>query len=513
VTLQEYFDDPSLIFSVATAVALCLLAGWCWRLAEFAGRGAFVGILLSAALWSLGAAAGNDKLIGALTWVPILCAPAFWFSFAWNYVKGEARPVPRAWLAPHGVMLIVTVGLALTDRRHHLLHQVSGAGHGAWFFIVATYIYLLMLLSVAVMFDAIQRSKGIYRRQYIAITLAMALPWLANLVGFSGILRPILRDPTPFGFLLMGIVILRLIADRQLVNLLPIARSILVDAIPDPVVVLDRARIIVDANAAAFALIGVAQTLIGLRLRDVSLLSPVADGLESGEGPPGDLSVGMPERHFEVTLLPLDHGGRQVGSLLLLRDITRRARLESRLREQATRDSLTGLHNRRLLEEIGARLIAEARGKDQCLAVIMLDLDHFKRLNDDYGHRAGDQVLRAIGVFLLERIRQTDFVFRTGGEEILILLPGVMDAQALERIDGWRREFAALEIHIGSEGRVQISFSAGIALYPHHGEDLDQVLQHADKALYRAKNQGRNRSCLWHEPGISGLTRPETRPI
>jgi diguanylate cyclase (GGDEF)-like protein len=511
--VHYYFDNPAVIFSWATALALCLLAGWCRRLAEFAGRGAFIGVLLSAALWSLGAAAGTGEIVMALTWVPILCTPAFWLIFAWKYVKGEVRPVPKSWLVPHCVMLAVTLGLALTDHFHHLLHDAVGAVHGAWFFVVATYIYLLMLLSVAVMFDAVQRSKGLYRRQYAAITLAMALPWLANVAGFCGVLRPFLDDPTPFGFFLMGFVILRLIADRQLVNLLPIARSILVDAIPDPVLVLDRSWIVLDANAAAFALVGVAQALIGLRLGDVSILSPISRGLDSGEGLPSDLSVGMPERQFEVTMLPLDHAGRQVGSLLMLRDITRRARLESRLREQATRDTLTGLHNRRLLEEIGARLIEEARRQDQCLAVIMLDLDHFKRLNDDYGHRAGDQVLRAIGGFLLERVRQSDFVFRTGGEEILILLPGVMDAQALERIEGWRREFTALEIPIGSEGRVQISFSAGIALYPHHGGDLDEVLQYADKALYRAKNQGRNCSCLWPESGMTGLTRPQLGPI
>ena len=519
--LQMIFDQwislAGAILLVASLVMLAM-ALRSLRMPAFSGREALAGILTSASLWALGAACDNlpigpsaKAMAAGLTWLPILCTPGFWLLFTWQYVKGEIKPVPRTWLLPHLVMLILTVGMALTNERHHLIYSATEAFgveptapnryvHGPWFFVVATYIYVQMLFGVALIVDAIQRSRGVYRRQYVVMAAAMALPWLANLCNVTGWFRPFGIDPTPVSFLFMGAVVGNLINRNQLFNLVPIARSILVDAIPDPVLVLDRAFEVVDANASAFALAGVSQPVIGRRLSQVAVIGEPLAEFEIGGSVPTDLTLA--ERHFEVTLIPLQHGGRQVGTLLMLRDITRRARLENRLREQATRDTLTGLHNRRLLEEIGNRLVSEANQKGQPLAVIMLDLDHFKRLNDHHGHRAGDLVLRTIGGFLLERVRQTDFVFRTGGEEILILLPGANAATAMARIEGWRREFTATEIAIGADGRVRTTFSAGIAIYPDDGEDLDKVLLHADKALYRAKDLGRNRACLWREEAL-----------
>jgi diguanylate cyclase (GGDEF)-like protein len=492
------------VVMVAAVLAALALTSIIRRTPGFPGRDAFAGIMLSAALWGLCEAAATWPLgpvaartAAALTWLPILCAPAFWLWFTWQYLKGDIRPLPRSWLLPQLVMVILTVGMALTNESHRLF--ATDSGHGPWFYVAITYYYGLMLLGAALILDAVHRSRGVYRRQYVTIALAMALPWAASIGYDLGGFRPFAINAAPIGFLLMGAVVIHVIGRNQLFNLVPIARSILVDAIPDPVLVLDRAYEVVDANAAAFALAGVTQPLIGRQLAEVAVIGEPLAGVETGGTVPTDLSLGQPERHFEVTMIPLQHGGRQVGTLLMLRDITRRARLETRLREQATRDTLTGLHNRRLLEEIGSRLVIEANQQGQPLAVIMIDLDHFKRLNDHHGHRAGDLVLRTIGGFLLERVRQTDFVFRTGGEEILILLPGANAAQALSRIEGWRREFTATEIAIGADGRVRTTFSAGIAIYPDDGEDLEKVLLHADKALYRAKDRGRNCACLWQE--------------
>ena len=491
-----------LFAALLTAIALTWKSR---RTPGFPGRDGFAGLMLSAALWCVGELAamlpldpGTGRIAAALTWLPMLCTPAFWLWFTWQYLKGDVSPLPRSWLLPQLVMVILTVGMALTNEHHHFF--AADGAHGPWFTVALSYYYGLMLLGGALLFEAVFRSRGVYRRQYAVIAVAMALPWAASIGYDFGGFRPFGLDTAPIGFLIMGLAAFEVIARKQLFNLVPIARSILVDAIPDPVLVLDRSFEVVDANAAAFALAGVTQTVIGRRLSDVSVIGVPLAGFETGGALPTELSFGQPERNFEVNLIPLQHAGYQVGTLLMLRDVTRRARLETRLREQATRDTLTGLHNRRLLDEIGSRLVIEANQKAQPLAVIMIDLDHFKRLNDHYGHRAGDLVLRTIGGFLLERVRQTDFVFRTGGEEILIFLPGANAAQALSRIEEWRREFTTTEIAIGAEGRVRTTFSAGIAIYPDDGEDLDRVLLHADKALYRAKDRGRNCACLWQEP-------------
>jgi len=351
-----------------------------------------------------------------------------------------------------------------------------------------------MLLALSIVIEAISRSSGLHRRQYAGFAVAMVLPWLANLCNTLNLFHPFGVDPTPICFLATGAIIAFLVRKERLFTLPPVPRTVLVEAIPDPVLVIDLEGEVVDVNAAALVVIGLSEPVIGRQLVDIAILAPL-HGSAAGDAPPAELSLG-PDRRFEVTLMPLTHGGRRVGHLLLLRDLTRRARFEVKLREEAARDGLTGLHNRRLLDEVGRQLTIQADRLGQPLAVIMTDLDYFRRLNDHHGHQAGDRVLQAVGHFLSERMRQGDFVFRTGGEEILILLPGAAGDQALARIDGWRRDFAATEIDIGL-GRVQSTFSAGVAVYPAHGGSLDEVLVRADKALFQAKEEGRNRTCLW----------------
>jgi len=498
------------VLLLASALVTIAIAVQTLRIPTFAGRTAIGGALISAGAWSFGAAMDTmpfspaaKGVWAALTWCPILALPGFLLLFSWQYVRGEQSRVPWIWQSPHWAMMALTVVITLFNPYLHLTYLSMDAltpggptnfVHGPWFFVAVTYGYGLLLLALAVVIEAISRSRGLHRRQYVGIALAMVLPWLANLCNTFNLFLPFGVDPTPIGFLVAGALIAFLVKKARLFNLLPVARAVLVEAIPDPVLVIDLGQQVVDANAAAFATIGLSEPIIGRQLTDIVLLAPL-HGIAAGEDAPAELLLGT-DRRFEITLVPLTHGGRLVGRMLLLRDVTRRARLEVKLREEATRDSLTGLHNRRMLDDVGRQLTAEADQHGQKLAVIMADLDYFKRLNDHHGHQAGDRVLQAVGRFLSERVRQSDFVFRTGGEEILILLPGASGDQALARIDGWRRDFAATEIDIG-QGRVQSTFSAGIAIYPEDGPTLDEVLVRADKALYRAKDEGRNRACLW----------------
>lgn len=510
------FNAPGVLLLASTLVTIAI-AIQTLRIPAFAGRTAISGALISAGIWSFGAAMDTFPFSqpmkvawAALTWCPILALPGFLLLFSWHYVRGEQRRLPLLWQSPHWAMIALTFVITLSNPRLHLMYlsmePKSPGGptafvHGPWFFIAVTYGYVLMLLALAVVIEAISRSSGMHRRQYVGIAIAFTLPWVANIGNVFNLFRPLGVDATPISFLGTGALIAFLLKKERLFTVLPVARTVLVEAIPDPVLVVDLGQQVVDANAAAFALIGLSDPIIGRQLTEIAALAPL-HGLVRGEAPPVELVLGEGLR-FEITLVPLTHGGRQVGQMLLLRDVTRRARLEIKLREEATRDSLTGLHNRRLLEEVGRQMTREADRLGQPLAVVMADLDYFKRLNDHHGHQAGDRVLQAVGRFFSERVRQSDAVFRTGGEEILMLLPGITRDQALGRIDAWRRDFAATEIDIG-QGRVRSTFSAGIAIYPEDGSSLDEVLVRADKALYRAKEAGRNRARLWETEGQHG---------
>jgi len=169
--------------------------------------------------------------------------------------------------------------------------------------------------------------------------------------------------------------------------------------------------------------------------------------------------------------------------------------LEGRLREQAIRDPLTGLYNRRYFSETLQRELARCRRDGAPLCLALLDLDHFKEVNDAWGHDAGDHVLEAFGLFLRDRTRDADFACRYGGEEFVILLPGASGGAARARAETWRADLERLRVH--HDGRdLSLTMSIGIAEYPAPAKSADDLLKLADVALYQAKREGRNRIVL-----------------
>lgn len=166
--------------------------------------------------------------------------------------------------------------------------------------------------------------------------------------------------------------------------------------------------------------------------------------------------------------------------------------LQVRLSEQANRDPLTGLYNRRYLDTTLARELARCQREGQPLSLMLIDLDHFKKVNDTWGHQAGDEVLRQLADMLASHARLADVACRYGGEEFLLLLPGMPLGVALERAEHWRQDFAAVTVLFG-ELSIQATLSAGIAGYPGDGTTAQDLIRAADLALYKAKTGGRNR--------------------
>ena len=168
-------------------------------------------------------------------------------------------------------------------------------------------------------------------------------------------------------------------------------------------------------------------------------------------------------------------------------------KLRSSLQEQAIRDPLTGLFNRRYLEEILEREIFRVRRKGAPLSIIMLDLDLFKNINTAFGHDGGDALIQAVGEFLGHQIRREDIACRYGGEEFIVILPEATLETALARAEEMRQGVQDLQVMYQDQSMGPVTASLGVAAFPDHGVNGEELIRAADSALYRAKEEGRNR--------------------
>ena len=174
-------------------------------------------------------------------------------------------------------------------------------------------------------------------------------------------------------------------------------------------------------------------------------------------------------------------------------------RLRDALRAQSIRDPLTDLFNRRYMEESLPRELRRALRSGRPLGIVMLDIDHFKRYNDTFGHEAGDSVLRELGIFLRSDIRGGDIACRFGGEEFILILPDATLEVTRRRADKLREGARHLQITYSGQPLGTITLSLGVSVFPDHGTTANDLVNAADKALYLAKKQGRNQVVVWEE--------------
>lgn len=175
-------------------------------------------------------------------------------------------------------------------------------------------------------------------------------------------------------------------------------------------------------------------------------------------------------------------------------------KLREALQNESIRDPLTGLFNRRYLEETLGRELQRARRAQQPLGVVMLDLDHFKLVNDSFGHAAGDALLREVGALLMAQFRSADIACRYGGEEFVLILPEMPLEVVEQRVEALRRGVKRLSLSQQGQQPGALTLSAGIAALPQHGQEAEDLLLAADRALYRAKSEGRDRVVVADTP-------------
>ncbi|MFP4297899.1 MAG: diguanylate cyclase [Spirulinaceae cyanobacterium] len=417
--------------------------------------------------------------------------------------------------------------LAATNSWHHLIwtgflehpqqSNVLIYQHGwgfIWAFICA---YIYVFIAIFYLAKATINASLIYRRNAIFALLGALFPLVTG-TAYLLKLTPLGLNITPMSFLLTGISYLVGLLLYQIFDLIPVARDTLIENLADGVIVLDLKKRIIDLNPAILDLLSLTKNCIGKSAiaildewQDIVVLSPKNEISQIQY---------TREQYIEVRMMPLrDRMTKITGYLLVFRNITRtyeaeeklrkvNRRLKSQLRkisllqtqlqEQAIRDALTGIYNRRFFEESIKEQLQQAQDRQQSLAIFLIDVDYFKKVNDNYGHQAGDLVLKTLGTILLDCSDKFDLPCRYGGEEFAIAWPQVSLTEAYQKAENIRSIFAHTTITYGDR-LVATTLSGGLGFFPQDGITRDTLLSNIDRALYAAKAAGRNQIKLVSE--------------
>jgi diguanylate cyclase (GGDEF)-like protein/PAS domain S-box-containing protein len=501
---------------VLAAGGMLAAAGYSWPRRRARGGRVLLLLCLAAALWSvcegllyLGLSTGRNLLITQVQYLGIALCPPLSLVLVLELFGPREWLRPR-WLVPAFATAAVVVLLAWTNPMHRLLwsgwwpipgdRPMLGLAHGPAFWGWLAYSYLILGCLALILGRQVLLSARIHRGQAVMVLAAVSLVWTANLVYVTGRSPLPNMDLTPLAFAGVAAALAWALARYGLLDVVPVAKSEVFQGLADGVVVLDRQARLIDLNPAAQRILGLDRDAVGAPasrlLRDQARLLERRDGRSEERSEvvvPGEDGL----RTYELAVSRLaDRKGRELGWLLVWRDVTRRKHLEMELKRLATTDPLTGLWNRRSLLEQGSAELARARRQGRELSVLMLDLDHFKRINDTLGHRAGDLMLQKLGAAWQEGLRAGDIFGRMGGEEFAVVLSDSGPDEAAAAARRLRRAAAGVEV----EG-CRVTASAGVASLRPSDASLEDLLHRADQALYRAKAAGRDRVVSAEKPG------------
>ncbi len=518
----------------ASSALSFFLAGF--GLSRRGSRGAveFSGFMGASAIYALGYAlelgcADLPGMLGALRFqylgIPFICY--CWLLFALRFT-GLERPfrILRPVLAAPAVAAVL---LFWTNDLHGWFYVRSwvrtdapfpliGVVHGPAYWIHVGIAQVELMAGIAVLLAYARRARHRHRSQALTAAFASAFPMVVFLAYLAGA-TPWHLDISPLGTVCSGLLFSWAIFRLGILELVPAARELAIDSLRDGFLVLDRKGVVADANAAARHLLAGVTVREGLPIADPGGNAPWLPGviaLARGErrGPGSErleiraVQPGGDARHLALEALPLrDPRGRLTGSVVVIRDVTELTVLMDRLTEMAVTDELTGLFNRRRFQELGSREAGLAQRTCRPLAVALLDVDHFKLVNDHYGHDAGDAALKEVARRLSRALRAGDVLCRYGGEEFALLLPDTGPAGAALAFERFRLAVRGAPV-IWGDTAIPVTLSLGYhAAVPAQGEGLETFLTRADEALYRAKSLGRDRCEAWTEGPPAPLAR------
>lgn len=472
------------------------------------GRTGLVAVLVGSAIWGLayGVELGSVtragwELWGAVKYLGILLLPPAWLIFSLEYTGRDLSVTSRLLAALSVEPAVVLMVLAVPSARHLVRSYPAWSSSalvevqlGPVFYVLLVYSAFLAALGTGFLTLTLMRISTAYRRQSMVLLSAVALVWLTNVLATVGVGPFRIVDPTPPALAVGALMLILGVFRFDLLDLVPVARTLLTETMPDPVLVLDAHHRVIDHNPAAELLLRVSEpALLGARFEQLLGAELPAAGHDWPTRHELTLAAVGGERIFELDVSVLgDERNDHAGHLVVLRDVTARKQAEARLAWLAHFDVVTGLPNRALFDDRLERALASVQRRDGSLAVLFLDLDRFKLINDSFGHNAGDEVLIAVSRRLSSVLRSEDTIARFGGDEFSVLLPDIEYPSGPLAVA--QKMQAVLSEPLSVNGRtVVVTASVGIAVCPTDGNDQRSLINQADAAMYTAKAHGGSR--------------------
>jgi diguanylate cyclase (GGDEF)-like protein len=522
-----------ILFSVT---AMALVVSWfMWNRRAFAGGSLLFLLLMAVAGYAL--VAGLEATFVTLRWKILWSTLEYigsgsvatlFLMFVARYsgydrwAHGWLRVA--VWSVPSAAFVLV-----VTNALHHWVWRGFMPGpagsnaviyiHGPGFYAIIAALYTYVIVACALLLRSVTQPVVIRHKQSAMLLFGTLFPLAGGILYALGISPIEGLNLIPISFFFTGIVLFVGVGPFRVLHLVPVARDTLVEGMPDAVFVLDTKWRLIDLNPAARRLLDLDGSVIGRSIEEIpAVWDRIRGYCHGGDG--GRVEFALTEAplcYVDIRVSPLSGPDRRPsGYLITIHDITKRhvaeaelqranQRLESQiekvealqveLREQASSDVLTGLFNRRRLDEVLPRELKRAQHDGGVVSVILFDIDHFKQVNDRYGHETGDRLIQALAQLLRERTRPGDIACRYGGDEFLLVLPETPLDAAAARADEIRVAFSCLSPRVVPEGGSgeTVSLSAGVAACPNHALTEDAVIKSADEAMYAAKEAGRNR--------------------
>lgn len=443
-------------------------------------------------------------------------------------INKRYRKFIMLWVIP-----IIVIILAWTNEQHQLIWRGFGEIDpvtnlmvflpGQLYLVGIGYQFLLAIVILIILFQQWQKFRQrTFRFQVEIFAVGIIIPFIGVLIYISDFNPLPGLDWAPIGSFFSVVLITVAITTSHFLDIIPVARDQVFSLIHDGIMIVDSQYRVVDWNPALTSILPQIQFKIGASAKQILIFLGVTNNafVSLNDVLNYEVEIDEPEqRILDMIISPLVRNNTTDGWLVIFDDETERRKssralekanltlmqkldeinlLQRKLEEQAIRDPLTGLYNRRFFDEYFKNELIRSIRDDLPISLLMLDIDHFKSVNDRFGHETGDRVLQLLADILKSLFRKSDVSCRFGGEEFLVLLPGLHQDQAVNRAEVLREKFAQASLE-AEFLYSQVTISIGVSNYPLHGYNTSDLFRTADKALYRAKDEGRNRVCCYQD--------------